>query len=89
MKGIRYGCETCFDFSLCFKCEPSKSKIHPRHSFRAVGEEWEDKEEDAADEKSEVPPKISGDTDGDGIGNSEVKLDEENHSEEFDDEIVG
>jgi hypothetical protein len=38
---MHYKCSVCHDFSLCYKCHWSASKIHPDHSyFIPQGSEW-------------------------------------------------
>lgn len=79
-------CETCPEFRLCFKCSRSKSKIHPRHSFRDQGEEWDDNGNVEPEKPEEVPKTpvkvVNGDTPAAAPG-------EGSQSDEFDDEIVG
>ncbi|CAG1994819.1 unnamed protein product [Fusarium graminearum] len=31
--GLRFHCDVCWDFDLCFKCYRSQNIIHPKHSF--------------------------------------------------------
>ncbi|RSL52164.1 hypothetical protein CEP54_011048 [Fusarium duplospermum] len=78
-------CETCPGFWLCFKCSRSRSKFHPRHSFRDYGEEWDDNgkvEGEKLEEVLKTPVKIDGDV-------LEAVPEEGSQSDEFDDEIVG
>jgi hypothetical protein len=41
VRGIVYECETCHNLLFCYKCYPSRHLIHPDHSFKTVGPEYE------------------------------------------------
>ena len=41
MRGIVYECETCHNLLFCYKCYPYRHLIHPDHSFKTVGPEYE------------------------------------------------
>ena len=55
IRGIYYGCETCFDFGIRNKCNLSREVIHdPAHSFIPVGPEYTT-ESEASDSESDSP----------------------------------
>ncbi|KAG9500800.1 hypothetical protein J7337_006480 [Fusarium musae] len=69
--GMHYKCSVCYDFSLCYKCHWSASKIHPDHSsFLPRGSEWF---EDSTSEQEKISELG---IDGDG-GDGSVLLDRE------------
>jgi ankyrin repeat protein len=49
--GIRYKCETCLDFDFCYKCYLSRHLMHPDHSFKTIGPEYEPVVEEAPAEE--------------------------------------
>ena len=52
--GIRYHCDTCLDFDLCYKCHLSKEVIHPStHLLQPIGPEYETETEATDSESSE------------------------------------
>ncbi|KAL2694939.1 hypothetical protein Neosp_001528 [[Neocosmospora] mangrovei] len=66
--------------------DASRSKFHPRHSFRDQGEEWDDNGDVEPEKPEEVPPTPIKVVNGDVLP---AVQEEESQSEEFDDEIVG
>ncbi|KAJ4244400.1 hypothetical protein NW762_014528 [Fusarium torreyae] len=86
--GSYFKCDECLDFAVCFKCSRSRSQIHPRHSFRDEGEEWDDNgmvesvKSEAGDNEA---PKVDGEADDEDVS----KPEDEGSSDGFDDEIVG
>ncbi|KAM0545604.1 hypothetical protein ACHAPJ_011219 [Fusarium lateritium] len=86
--GSYFKCDECLDFAVCFKCSRSRSQLHPRHSFRDEGEEWDDNgmvesvKSEAGDNEA---PKVDGEAGDEDIS----KPEDEGSSDGFDDEIVG
>lgn len=80
MYGIIYECETCFNLWFCYKCYLSRHLIHPDHSFKTVGQEYEpvaivlaeEKEDDGDDDNDDTDDDTDDDdTDDDGDGDTE------------------
>lgn len=78
--GVRYICDTCYDFLLCFKCYISRNEIHPDHTFSEAQTGWRYVSSEASSVSgttSDASGSDLGNVDNDSIDSNEEEEEEE------------